>query len=92
MSGLLTIIYLKWIEINNIINYIKMKYIEEYIEKKLRIKILGELKLEEYKDVSDGAIVGVDLVIDGFTPGIQIWYSDYLNWLENYKIPELIET
>lgn len=69
-----------------------MKYIEEYIEKKLRIKILGELKLEEYKDISDGAIVGVDLVIDGFAPGIQIWYIDYLNWLENYKIPELIGT
>ena len=67
-----------------------MKYIEEYIERKLKIKILGELKLEELQDTCDGGYYGVELVIDGFAPGIQVWYADYLNWLEEVKIPELL--
>ena len=67
-----------------------MKYIEEYIEHKLKIKILGELTLEELQDTCEGGCYGVELVIDGYAPGIQIWYVDYLNWLENYKIPQLL--
>ena len=68
-----------------------MKYIEEYIERKLKIKILGELKLEELQDTCDGGHYGVELIIDGFAPGIEIWYADYINWLEETKIPELIK-
>ena len=67
-----------------------MKYIEEYIERKLKIKILGELTLEELQDTCEGGYYGVSLVIDGYSPGIQIWYTDYLNWLEDEKIPELL--
>jgi hypothetical protein len=24
----------------------------------------------------------VSLVIDGYEPGIEVWYADYSNWLE----------
>ena len=56
-----------------------MKYLEQYIEEKMRIKILGELTTRE---CSEGDDVGVSLVIDGYEPGIEIWYVDYANWLE----------
>lgn len=56
-----------------------MKYLEQYIEEKMRIKILGELTTRE---CSKGDDVGVSLVIDGYEPGIEIWYVDYANWLE----------
>lgn len=56
-----------------------MKYLEQYIEEKMRIKILGELTTRE---CSEGDDVGVSLVIDGYEPGIEIWYVDYVNWLE----------
>jgi hypothetical protein len=56
-----------------------MKYLEKYIEEKMRIKILGELTTRE---CSEGDDVGVSLVIDGYEPGIEIWYVDYANWLE----------
>ena len=56
-----------------------MKYLEKYIEEKMRIKVLGELTTRE---CSEGDDVGVSLVIDGYEPGIEIWYVDYANWLE----------
>lgn len=56
-----------------------MKYLEQYIEEKLRIKILGELTTTECVD-GDG--LGVSLIIDGYEPGIEIWYADYVTWLE----------
>ena len=56
-----------------------MKYLEQYIEEKMRIKILGELTTRE---CSEGDDVGVSLVIDGYEPGIEVWYVDYANWLE----------
>ena len=56
-----------------------MKYLEQYIEEKMRIKILGELTTRE---CSKGDDVGVSLVIDGYEPGIEVWYVDYANWLE----------
>ena len=67
-----------------------MKYIGEYIERKLKIKILGELTVNELQDTCEGGYYGVELIIDGFAPGIQIWYIDYLNWLEEVKIPEMM--
>ena len=56
-----------------------MKYLEKYLEEKLKIKVLGELGIV---DSSIGGEVGVSLVIDGFEPGIEIWYADYAAWLE----------
>ena len=56
-----------------------MKYLEKYLEEKLKIKVLGELGIV---DSSMGGEVGVSLVIDGFEPGIEIWYADYAAWLE----------
>lgn len=56
-----------------------MKYLEKYIEEKLKIKILGELTT---RDSFEGESVGVSLVIDGYEPGIEVWYVDYATWLE----------
>ena len=56
-----------------------MKYLEKYLEEKLKIKVLGELGIV---DSSMGGEVGISLVIDDFEPGIEIWYADYAAWLE----------
>ena len=62
-----------------------MKYLEQYIEEKMKIKVLGELTTN---GSVDGDEVGVSLVIDGYEPGIEVWYMDYANWLEE-KIEDL---
>lgn len=62
-----------------------MKYLEQYIEEKLKIKVLGKLTTTES---SSGEEVGVSLVIDGYEPGIEVWYADYSRWLEE-KIEKL---
>lgn len=56
-----------------------MKYLEQYIEEKMKIKILGNLTTSES---TSGEEVGVSLVIDGYEPGIEVWYADYCSWLE----------
>ena len=56
-----------------------MKYLEQYIEEKMKIKILGNLTTRES---NSGEEVGVSLVIDGYEPGIEVWYADYCSWLE----------
>ena len=56
-----------------------MKYLEQFIEEKLKIKALGKLTTTES---SSGEEVGVSLVIDGYEPGIEVWYADYSRWLE----------
>lgn len=56
-----------------------MKYLEQYLEEKMKIKVLGEL---ETVDCPNGGDVGVSLVIDGFDTGIEVWYVDYAMWLE----------
>lgn len=56
-----------------------MKYLERYIEEKLKIKVLGELTTNV---IDEGDCVGVSLVIDGYEPGIEVWYVDYAKWLE----------
>ena len=61
-----------------------MKYLEQYIEEKLKIKVLGHLTTRES---NSGEEVGVSLVIDGYEPGIEVWYADYCIWLEK-KIEE----
>lgn len=67
-----------------------MKYLEQYIEEKLKIKILGELTTRE---CAEGDGLGVSLVIDGYEPGIEVWYVDYTNWLEGKfdKLDKLLE-
>lgn len=61
-----------------------MKYLEQYLKEKMKIKVLGNLSTRES---NLGEEVGVSLVIDGYEPGIEVWYVDYLEWLE-----EKIET
>lgn len=56
-----------------------MKYLEKYLEEKIRIKILGELSV---KSSVEGDDVGVRLIIDGKETGIEVWYADYATWLE----------
>ena len=56
-----------------------MKYLEQYIEEKMKIKVLGNLTTRESNSGED---VGVSLVIDGYEPGIEVWYADYCIWLE----------
>lgn len=56
-----------------------MKLLEKYIEEKLKIKILGELSVRSSVEGDD---VGVSLVIDGYEPGIEVWWVDYARWLE----------
>lgn len=56
-----------------------MKYLEKYLEEKIRIKILGELSV---KSSVEGDDVGVRLIIDGRETGIEVWYADYATWLE----------
>ena len=64
---------------NAIKRNMNMKYLEQYIEEKIKIKVLGELTTRE---CCEGDGLGVSLVIDGYEPGIEIWYADYSNWLE----------
>lgn len=62
-----------------------MKYLEQFIEEKMKIKALGKLTTTAS---SSGEEVGVSLVIDGYEPGIEVWYADYSRWLEE-KIEKL---
>ena len=45
----------------------------------MKIKVLGNLTLN---GSCEGDSVGVSLVIDGYEPGIEVWYADYANFLE----------
>ena len=56
-----------------------MKFLEKYLEEKERIKPLGKLTT---RDSVEGESVGVSLVIDGYEPGIEVWWVDYAMWLE----------
>ena len=64
-----------------------MKYIEEYLKERMKIKVLGELKLiDEYVDPDTP--IGNRLVIDGIDSDIVVWYVDYAMWIED-KYEEL---
>ena len=56
-----------------------MKYLEQYLKEKMKIKVLGNLSTRES---NLGGEVGLSLVIDGYEPGIEVWYVDYSEWLE----------
>ena len=59
-----------------------MKYIEQYMEEELKIKALGKIDFEELGDVCDGGKFGYAVLIDEKDIGLQIWWSDYADWLE----------
>ena len=59
-----------------------MKYLEEFLVSQYKIQPVGKLTYDEYSDVADGGIVGVEIAIDGYRPGIIVWYADYSQWLE----------
>lgn len=58
-----------------------MKYIEEYLMEKVRIKPLGILKLID-EDIEPCTPIGKRVVIDDIETDIVIWYADYCMWLE----------
>lgn len=62
-----------------------MKFINEYLEKVIKIKPLGELSTEVYESEC-GSYTGEELLIDGKRTGIIIYYIDYLQWLEKQLI------
>ena len=68
-----------------------MKYLEQFLAQHYKLQPLGELTTEEYYEVADGAIVGEEIIIDGFRPGIVVWYADYTVWLEK-QYDNLLET
>lgn len=59
-----------------------MKFIKDYIEKKLKISPLGELKTIPYESTI-GDYTGEEIVIDNIETGIIVYYIDYIDWLEN---------
>lgn len=58
-----------------------MKYFKEFLAYKFKIQPLGELTSEEIFS-SDGELIGESVVIDGYEIGLQVWYADYAQWLE----------
>ena len=64
-----------------------MKYIEDYLAERVKIKVLGELKTID-EEAEPCMSVGERLVIDDMESDIVVWYSDYCMWLEK-KYEEL---
>ena len=64
-----------------------MKYIEEYLTERMKIKVLGKLKTVD-EEAEPCMSVGERLVIDDMESDIVVWYSDYCKWLEK-KFEEL---
>lgn len=64
-----------------------MKYIEDYLAERVKIKVLGELKTID-EEAEPCMTVGERLVIDDMESDIVVWYSDYCMWLEK-KYEEL---
>lgn len=58
-----------------------MKYIEEYLKERMKIKVLGELKTID-EEAEPYMTVGERLVIDDMESDIVVWYADYCTWLE----------
>lgn len=58
-----------------------MKYIEDYIAERMKIKVLGELKIID-EESEPCMPIGERIVIDNIETDIVIWYADYSKWLE----------
>ena len=65
-----------------------MKYLKEYLKEKIKIQVLGELTT---RPCCDGEDCGLSIVIDGYEPGIEVWYVDYALWLEEKLDSKLTE-
>lgn len=59
-----------------------MKYLNEYLEQKLKIKPLGEVTTISYESAI-GDYSGEEILIDDEQTNIIVYYIDYINWLEN---------
>lgn len=59
-----------------------MKYLNEYLEQKLKIKPLGKVTTILYES-EIGVYSGEEILIDGETTNIVVYYIDYIDWLEN---------
>lgn len=59
-----------------------MKYLNEYLEQKLKIKPLGEVTTILYES-KIGVYSGEEILIDGEFSNIVVYYIDYIDWLEN---------
>lgn len=59
-----------------------MKYLNEYLEQKLKIKPLGEVTTILYEP-EIGVYTGEEILIDGELSNIVVYYIDYIDWLEN---------
>lgn len=66
-----------------------MKYINEYLEQKIKIKPLGNLTTEVY-EADCGEYTGEEILIDGHHTGIIVYYIDYIFWLEHYFMKDKI--
>lgn len=64
-----------------------MKYIEDYLTERMKIKVLGELKTTD-EEAEPCMPIGERLVIDNMKSDIVVWYVDYCKWLEK-KYEEL---
>ena len=58
-----------------------MKYIEDYLAERVRIKPLGKLKTID-EESEPNVIIGQRIIIDGIETEIVVWYADYSIWLE----------
>lgn len=59
-----------------------MKYLNEYLEQKLKIKPLGKVTTILYES-EIGVYSGEEILIDDELTNIVVCYIDYINWLEN---------
>lgn len=59
-----------------------MKYLNKYLEEKLKIKLLGALSTRDDEDHSS-FMSGVVVLSDGHETGIFVSHHDYAEWLEN---------
>lgn len=59
-----------------------MKYLNEYLEQKLKIKPLGKVSTILYES-EIGVYSGEEILIDDEATNIVVYYIDYINWLEN---------
>lgn len=59
-----------------------MKYLNEYLEQKLKIKPLGKVTTILYES-EIGVYSGEEILIDDELTNIVVYYINYINWLEN---------
>lgn len=59
-----------------------MKFLNEYLEQKLKIKPLGEVTTILYES-EIGIYSGEEILIDNEATHIVVCYIDYIDWLEN---------